>query len=75
MVSGRETPPSRNLSEGGDSGGVSTEETPPPSCVLSKGGVTENPSISQFERGRGEVVDGRETPPSRILSEGGGEDD
>ncbi len=54
MVGGRETPPSCNLSEGGDSGGVLTEETPLLSCVSSKGrgggGVlTENPSVSQFE--------------------------
>ncbi len=48
VVDGREAPPSRNLSEGGDRSGVSTEETPPLPCISSKGGggggvSTENP--------------------------------
>ena len=34
VVGGRETPPSHNLSKGGGSGGVPTEETSPPSCVF-----------------------------------------
>jgi len=54
----RKTPPSRVSSEGGVGGG---------------GVSTENPSVSQFKRGRGWwwCVDRRNTPPSRISSEGG----
>ncbi len=78
VVDRRETPPSCNLSEEGGSGGVSTEETPPPSCVLSEGeggGVsvegTSPPHI--LSKGRGlRAVGGKETPLSRISSEGGG---
>ena len=60
VVDGRETPPSRVLSEGGGGGGVLTEETPPASCVWSEGGVV--------------VMSTEGTPLSRISSErrGGG---
>jgi len=38
VIDGRENPPSRVSSEGGGSGGASTEETPPPSRISSEGG-------------------------------------
>jgi len=73
------TPPSHNLSEGGVGGGVSKRKHP--LCLtfrVREGGggdvSTRNPSVSQFERGRGRwwCVEEETPPPSHVSSEGGG---
>jgi len=72
----RETTPPSHLSSEGGVEGVLKEETPPPSHVSSEGGdvSTRNPSVSQFERGRGWwwCVEEETPPPSHVSSEGGG---
>jgi len=74
----KKTPPSRNSSKGEVGGGVSTEETTPPSRVLSEGGVEgvltkKTPLLLAFRARKGlEVVACQQrTPPSRNSSEGG----
>ncbi len=59
-----------------EEGGVSTEETPPPSHVSSEGGdggvlVEGTPPPPYVSSEGGWLVGGKETPPSRISSKGG----
>ncbi len=60
------TPPSRNSSEGGVGGGVSTEETPLRLAFRAREGCVdrESPSVSQFKRGRGWWCVDKRNPPS-----------